>query len=106
MKRSNECKFQAFMKKCLSDITLEDPSLQPKFENLMRGSACLSDLEGKRGCCVLQLLMIMLFSGNDVSVLMERIRPLMLNAIENTSPESTPVKPRRRKVTVRRRYNR
>lgn len=106
MKRSNECKFQAFMKKRLSDITLDDPNLQPKFENLMRGTACLSDLEGKRGCCVLQLLMILLFSGNDVSVLMERLRPLMLNTLENTSPEAEPAKPRHRKVTVRRRYNR
>lgn len=105
MKRSNECKFQAFMKKRLSEIDLDDPNLQPKIENLLRSTACLSDLEGRRGCCVLQLLMILLFSGNDVSVLIERLRPGMINVLDNLPPaEEKPV--RRKRVTVRRKYTR
>lgn len=105
MKRSNECKFQAFMKKRLSEIELDDPNLQPKVENLLRATACLSDLEGKRGCCVLQLLIILLFSGNDVSVLMDRIRPSMIDVLDHMPQvEEKPV--RRKRVTVRRKYNR
>lgn len=86
MKTSGGCSLHVFLKKHLAELRLEDPLVQARVEALLRSCSCFDDPQEKHACCVLELMLLLLFSKQDVSRLAETLRPLVLKSFLSDNP--------------------
>lgn len=109
MKKCSECELQAYMKKCLSNVVLDNSYLTERFRAITFKSPCIADREDVQGCCALDLMSMLLFSRGNVSVLLDGFRASFLEFLgQPDSPDPDEIEPpvKKKKVVLRRSYSR